>query len=717
MTSSHKETFGHRIVQGIPWPAAPPWLLPVILTVLLRGWNLETQSVWYDDYNCAGYLGCERFLDFIAIIREQNPEGVPLYYILVYVWAKWIGTSGTAARWFSVTLHGVAAWALYRAGTALAGRRAGMTAALWFACSPWQVWHGQSVRPYPLVTLLACLMLWSLILCMRGADRGKRFAVPAGLAALALLPWTHLTTLVLLPALLTGWVLSGSPISPLRKRMKLKIPAILLVCWIPLMYWVLHLPMVSALAYSMYHPPDGLRSLFAVVAPDAPQRMGEVLAGFPELWDPWLPHMVLLRDLLEWLLAAVGLGAIIVSGRRAFRKTASEGGPGVRSALRMIWVTALLPPVILIVLSYIWRPCFMPRYLTASIPALYLLIGTAAALLPRRWCTTALLLPAVPLVLTWMTCLASVTRTDWGRAADRIRQEVREHDLILSPTLLIGVPLLEYHLDERHRYGVATWAGRFRIQRAERVTLGPGWVYPATLGGNKVAFGQVITPLQAIEMASAYAKAHPETRVWMVWEDTPYGAQIFFNCGRCLSVSFATVTERVFRGQFPLHLVRMQHPAVPLPVTKLNGICAVEESAVRAFWEAAAGETGRGRTEQAVDVLRRSMPAALPADLTSVLWEMLILCAMGHTELSRLLIEANMSRFPEDPGVLLSLARHEAFSGGDCEVVNSWLRKVSDRSRFFGLYSPAIYALCRTDLEAFERETIRLERMGIPWIF
>ncbi|HOJ69531.1 MAG TPA: glycosyltransferase family 39 protein [Candidatus Hydrogenedentes bacterium] len=708
--------FPDRLKPGAKGPV-PPWLFPVALAVVLRAWNLDSQSVWYDDYNCAGYLGCERFADYLAIIRQQNPEAVPLYYVLVYGWTRLVGSAGIVARWFSVAIHGVAAWALFRAGMALAGRRAGLLAALWFACSPWQVWHGQSIRPYPLVTLLTCLVLWGLITRIRSGHRGAVSGICV-VVALVILPWTHLTTLVTLPALVMGWVAATGLPDRFRIREAAIVAAVATVCWIPLAYWVLHLPMVSALAYSMYHPPDALRSLFAVLAPDAPQRMGEVLAGFPERWNPWLPQMVFIRDSLEWLLAATGCAAILFTGIRICRKTTRHGAPEACAALRLVWIMAVLPPVLLILLSYFWRPCFMPRYLSASVPALYLLIGVTLAAVPRRWFPAAILLPVVPLALTWITCLASVSRTDWIKVASVLRQETQSNDLILAPTLLTSVPLLEYHLAERHRLPAGSNQEIFAVHREKRTSYGPGWIYQAELSGRKIGFGQMLTPLQAVEMAREYWKTHPGARIWMVWPVEPYGPQIFVPFGVCLRGCFSNVMAHIFPGQFPLYLACVQYPKDVIEPSDSCDSCVIKEDVLRKFWQQATGKNGEIMTEMAVNALQRSMPENLPADPVSILGESLMLSAMGYFDLSKVLVEStDPANFPDFPAVSLVKAIYLALSGDDCETVESLLEEVAEKSRFFGLYRPAILARCRGDMEAFARETARLERIGIPWMF
>ncbi|MBP9002268.1 MAG: glycosyltransferase family 39 protein [Candidatus Hydrogenedentes bacterium] len=706
--------FPDRLKPGAKGPV-PPWLFPVALAVVLRAWNLDSQSVWYDDYNCAGYLGCERFADYLAIIRQQNPEAVPLYYVLVYGWARLLGSAGIVARWFSVALHGMAAWTLFRAGKALSGVRVGLIAALWFACSPWQVWHGQSIRPYPLVTLLACLVLWGLIARIQG---GHREVLPGicAVASLIVLPWTHLTTLVMLPAIAIGWVAATGIAAKPRIREVLIVSAIAVVCWLPLVYWVLHLPMVSELAYSMYHPPDALRSLFAVLAPDAPQRMGEVLAGFPERWNQWLPQMVLIRDCLEWLLAVTGFAAILVTGVLVYRKTTRHGTPEACAALRMVWIMAVLPPVLLILLSYGWRPCFMPRYLSASVPALYLLIGVTLAVVPRRWFPAAILLPVVPLALTWITCLASVSRTDWIKVAETLRNEVQDGDLVLSATSL-GAPTFEYHLADRYRLMVVPSDRIFQVFRHKKEFCGPGWTYDARLMSRSIRFGAVISPLQAIEMAVVSLDRYPNSRVWLAWTEEPYGPPLFERFDACIQNQFAATKTWRFRGQFSSRLVCVEHSLNAPRDTSAWDACAITAEDARKFWTDAVYPAEKSPSDEVVSILRRTLPGPLPADVISLVGESLLLAALGYAEPARTLAESAMSRSPDGPEAAMALAMVEALTGGDEERVDALLRRVSVRSAFFGLYRPAVLARCRGDMEAFARETARLERMGIPWMF
>ena len=684
--------------------------------ILLRAWNLQDQSIWYDDYNCAGYLGCDRFRDYMVIIRHQNPEAVPLYYIFVYLWAQVFGASGMVARWFSVLLHGVAAWVLFRAGSRLAGRSAGLVASLWFACSPWQVWHGQSVRPYPLVALLSALLLWMMI---HAVHTGSRRAGWAAVLTVLVLPWVHLTSLVVLPPLMLGlvWVLWRGGRIPVRD-MLLIIPLAAAV-WIPLVYWILHLPIVSAGAYSMYHPPDAVRSLFALLAPDAPQRMGEVVAGFPESWDPFLPVLVFLRDALEWILAAIGLIALTATGYRMFRMVNhfGEGNSAPAwSGLAFVWLIAVLPPVVLVLLSYAWRPCFMPRYLMASAPALYLLIGAFFAR-PGRWSRPAAgLVLMFPLVLTGITCLASVTRADWLGAAGTLWADARDGDLILSAASL-GAPTLEYHLADRYRSTALPAEQPFRIFRERRAIYGPGWVYESSLKGHSVRFGITLSPLQATEIGAAYLEKNPNARIWIAWTEEPYGPPLFEQFASCARSRFATVHDRRFRGQFAVRLIRAEHPLGTAQSQEPQAGCAVSEEDARNFWEQAAGNEGALLTTDTVPVLRRILPAPLPADLISLVGVSSILAAAGFAVPARTLAETAASRFPDTPESELIRGVVAALTGEDCTVVDRAWDRIAERSAFYGLFGKAVRARCRGDMETFARESARLDYMGIPLQF
>jgi mannosyltransferase len=85
---------------------------------------------------------------------ESSP---PLYYLLVWVWAKLFGTSAWGLRSFSALAGTLAVPVTYAIGAELRSRRVGLIAAAFVAVSPLLVWYSQEARAYMPFMLLSAL--------------------------------------------------------------------------------------------------------------------------------------------------------------------------------------------------------------------------------------------------------------------------------------------------------------------------------------------------------------------------------------------------------------------------------------------------------------------------------------------------------------------------------------------------------------------------------
>ena len=82
--------------------------------------------------------------------HEATP---PLSYVYEWLGVKAFGTSEFALRLPSALVGIALVPVVYVAGRDLAGRRAGLIAALLAACNPFLVWHSQDARSYSLLVL------------------------------------------------------------------------------------------------------------------------------------------------------------------------------------------------------------------------------------------------------------------------------------------------------------------------------------------------------------------------------------------------------------------------------------------------------------------------------------------------------------------------------------------------------------------------------------
>ena len=156
-----------------------------------------------------------------VVLSDTSP---PLYYLLLNVWSRLLGTKDAALRLFSA-VWGLACFPLlWSIGIDLGGRRTAWAACVFFAFSPLALYYSAEGRMYSLVWFLALVLAWSTLAL---AGRGPRsylllawvFSAASGLLThyffafvlMACLSWLllhptklsrlHLTGLVLVTAL------------------------------------------------------------------------------------------------------------------------------------------------------------------------------------------------------------------------------------------------------------------------------------------------------------------------------------------------------------------------------------------------------------------------------------------------------------------------------------------------------------------------------------
>ena len=154
---------GLRAVDDVRRIPADVWIVAglVVLAAVIRLVTISSQSYWADE----ALTVYEARLPFGAMINtvahvETTP---PLYFVLIWSWAKLFGSGEVALRSLSA-LAGIAVVPLaYLAARDLFSRRAGVIAAALVAINPFLIWYSQEARSYSLLVALAgASLLWFL---------------------------------------------------------------------------------------------------------------------------------------------------------------------------------------------------------------------------------------------------------------------------------------------------------------------------------------------------------------------------------------------------------------------------------------------------------------------------------------------------------------------------------------------------------------------------
>lgn len=165
--------------------SAEHWLLGaiVLLAAVIRVVVLDNQSLWADEALTA-YETRLSFSSMLHVVRtvEVTP---PLYFVLVWGWAKLLGSGPEVLRALSA-IAGVALVPIaYAATRELVSRRAGLVAAALIAVNPFAIWYSQEARAYMLLALLSGAAFLAFARSLRAPTRGN-LAAWAVLCSLAI---------------------------------------------------------------------------------------------------------------------------------------------------------------------------------------------------------------------------------------------------------------------------------------------------------------------------------------------------------------------------------------------------------------------------------------------------------------------------------------------------------------------------------------------------
>lgn len=438
------------------------WLSSVLLLLFilaiglgLRLYRLDEQSLWWDDYNGVAHLAKEDFLSSVIEARRMNPEGAPLYHVLQYAAAKWIGPDEYPQRALNVAISVFTIFLVYLLGRRFFGNAAGLVAALMFAMSPTHIHHAQSLRIYPLAVLIAAIALWSIerVLASRRAHWIWVNAAANGLFCL-----THLFGLF-------GVLAQGAAVFLLLAR---RYPRALFhwafiqfLCLLPATAWV----------YTMAPRSDGDFWHFTFPTPAAivQNLFGDDIADFISEPTPW--HIAFLgidsrseafRQIMDYLMMAAAAAFIAWAAARLFclwRRRADNGAVQEsfqRHALLLcFW---FLPVAFLLTLALLWRPVVYPRYTLYACLGLYLLAGAAVQRLHWPFLRGAVTGALCALYAYQLLFLLPVnTRTEWRQAAQDIAKKIQPNDIILvgayGPTD-INYKTFAYHTPPEFRHPI-----------------------------------------------------------------------------------------------------------------------------------------------------------------------------------------------------------------------------------------------------------------------
>lgn len=442
---------GSRSHRQLVWVA----VVLLLLGYALRAYRLDYQSLWRDEVDSVRFA--TRSLPALLSTFRTPGENGPLYFLLLRGWLTLAGRSEFALRYLSL-IGGVLAIPLAAAlGRRLAGRKLAILSALLVATSPYLIWYSQEGKMYG---LLLSLVLAALCALWDGMTRPGWGAWVLCWALTTLAIYVHLLA-VLLIAVEVGWFVVMCVVRPATRRRLVPMSAMLAMLTLP------YLPLVRWQVILWQSEPFQTGHSFVPLGTMATTLLAGLSRGvrpMPALWSLVPFVFLLLAGLLLWqpqrqadavVRDEQSPGLRQPSTTDAAQSLRPSGGQALPLEAKLLLLTWLIVPPLLLFFISMRKPLFTDRYLIWVAPAFYVLLGAGVLEVRRRWKLLAGALLALLLVLN----LQAVWYQSHTKIKADMRSAVQYVENLREPNdlLLFLMPYVR-HTYTYYSQGIKPWA-------------------------------------------------------------------------------------------------------------------------------------------------------------------------------------------------------------------------------------------------------------------
>ncbi|MGW7286281.1 glycosyltransferase family 39 protein [Streptomyces sp. NPDC054847] len=326
------------------------WLWPTLVTLAVVTYRIDRPLLWGDELT-SWDVASRSAAQLLGTVQRVDAV-LAAYYLLLHAWMGVFGDSAMALRLPSALAMAGAAACVALIGQRLFGRRAGLAAGLLFALIPAVSRYGQEARPYAMVV---CAVALATLLLLRALDRpGSRWRWAGYALSLAVVGLLHLVALTVV----VGHLAAVATRACGKRRTLLRFA-------------------VAVLAATACATPVLL--------------MGRAQSGRQISWIPKPDGWGLLTLWPQLYVSALVAGAVMVCAVMAWQMN--------RGAAWFATATAVLPPLVLWIVSHGDLSYFYPRYMLFVLPAWAVLAGAALAAAPSAKFTAAAMVVLAVLTL------------------------------------------------------------------------------------------------------------------------------------------------------------------------------------------------------------------------------------------------------------------------------------------------------------------------------
>ncbi len=391
-----------------------------LIALVLRASQVH-QSLVADEVFTFQDINGRSFRAVLTTVHSGGENSPPLYFLLAWLSAK-LGDPTIWIRLPSIVLGTATVPVIFAIGRRSVGRLGALIASAIFAVTPFTVYYGTEARPYATMTFFVALSTLALLSAMDGGSRRWWLVYVLATAAAA---YSHYTAIFVLTVqgVWSLWACRDRIRVPLAANL---VAAVLYLPWLPQLRG-------KALAVIGALYPLGVHRVLTDLLRPIPGHPGAPLSAIPTV--PGLAAVA--------VCVLVGI-VFFVRGLRGSRVQPSRHVP-------LLISLTLATPVGLLLYSLLQTDLWLPRGLSASIPAAALVLGALLAAPPRR-----VVLAMVTVVLAVMVA-GTIRSFDTLYSRPPFREMASYLDQVATPSdpilivSFVGQPAITAQFHKAHR--------------------------------------------------------------------------------------------------------------------------------------------------------------------------------------------------------------------------------------------------------------------------
>jgi len=390
----------------------------LILGAFLRIDDLNKESIWVDEAITVKFASSENFIQLIKDNIKEDPYHAPLYYVVMHHWIKIFGGSEFSVRFPSVIFGLLGVFVIYKVGSLLFDKEAGLIASLILAVSQYHVQYSQEARMYSLLALLTLLSFYFFIKLIK--DVNSRNLICYIVSSILLL-YAHLYGLFFIVAqniyVLSSLISSNSHKAVFKKWVLLQF--VLLVLFVP--QGIIDIKLAMGIKGGVYTSAS---------------------------WLP-VPSLELIvstfRDFIGSNLLFLPFFLLMAFSIIPFKNLGNNGTPSHNNKVYLLLLWLVLPISIPYIASKLFVPLFHTRYAIGVSLALFLFVSKGIRDINQKHLKIIIISLIVGVSLSHILDYnETIHKQQWREAMADMESHAEQEDLVLI-TPDWGRPAFDYY--------------------------------------------------------------------------------------------------------------------------------------------------------------------------------------------------------------------------------------------------------------------------------